>query len=718
VSPSRPVSPSFLRTVRGSHAIAVEARICPTFQTGTSPDGVDISVLDGAVEMDGTADIRSTVDLLTDGTRKWPRRASDLSAPVGNEAFVRRGVVLTGGTVEWVSLGYHRVNTAEQSEPPDGPIRIEAADRMAGIIDARLLAPVQFASSVTYGSVVEQLVTEVYPLATIEWDDGTESDTLGRSVIAEEDRHGFINDLVKARGKTWYWDHRGVLVIKDPPDPGAPVFTVNAGAGGVLVSMSRRLTREGVYNAVVASGEAGDTETPVRAVAIDANPNSPTHFYGRFGPVPMFYCMDMNTEALTRTGWKTHDQIREGEDVLTLNVDGGFAEWQPVQAVNAYHVEDYPMISMEARGHSSLSTPNHRWPVESYHANRNEWSGGQRWRETSDLRRHNRLYAAAPVANLPQEPKWSDAFVELVAWYWTEGTDHYWDGRWTGGVTIYQSARANPENCARIRACLVALFGPAVSALDGAGNPGMPGYPQWREMIPGKNDIIHFRLNRHAGRLLGAVAPSKTPEPSFISSLTASQLRLFWATSVDADGTRRGRSESVSQKRRAALDALQMACILAGMRTNLFLNKGGRCEMWQLAAHCSPRAHMTSMMRGTQTYTGTVWCPTTPNGTWLARRNGTVYYTGNSSPFLKNASQASTAAAAILRQQLGLPYSVDLSMVPNVALEPGDPVGISYSDRDGSEVHVLERLGVPLTPEHPMTASTREQTVVLIGHVA
>jgi hypothetical protein len=29
-------------------------------------------------------------------------------------------------------------------------------------------------------------------------------------------------------------------------------------------------------------------------------------------------------------------------------------------------------------------------------------------------------------------------------------------------------------------------------------------------------------------------------------------------------------------------------------------------------------------------YTGTVWCPTTPNGTWLAEDNGHVFFTGNS----------------------------------------------------------------------------------------
>jgi hypothetical protein len=51
------------------------------------------------------------------------------------------------------------------------------------------------------------------------------------------------------------------------------------------------------------------------------------------------------------------------------------------------------------------------------------------------------------------EPKWSDAFVELVAWFWTEG----WAGS-GGQVTITQSEKANPGHCARIRAALTAGF--------------------------------------------------------------------------------------------------------------------------------------------------------------------------------------------------------------------------------------------------------------------
>lgn len=285
----RPVSERFLRTIRGSHAMAARATVCTTFQTGTQPTGTTIPILSGSVTVDGTADIRSTLDMSTDGTGMWPDEVGDLLAPYGNEIFIERGVKYGNGTTEWCSLGYLRIDSPQQDDPPDGPIRINAKDRMAGIVDGRLITPAQFMSTDTFGDVVTALVTEVYPGATIEWDDSTDTDTIGRTLVAEDNRYGFLNDLVTSVGKIWYWDYRGVLVIRDVPDPTVSVFDVDAGQNGVLISSSRQLTREGVYNAVVAQGEAPDTNVPVRAVAYDSNPNSPTYFYGQFGPVPRYY---------------------------------------------------------------------------------------------------------------------------------------------------------------------------------------------------------------------------------------------------------------------------------------------------------------------------------------------------------------------------------------------------------------------------------------------
>lgn len=285
----RPVSAAFLASLRGSHRIVSQAFVVAAGQTGTSPVGTELTILDGDVQLDATADVRGTLALVVDGTGAFPRRASDDLAPYGNEIFVRRGLAFGGGRIEWVSLGYFRINSAGQDEPPDGPIRIAGQDRMGGLIKGRLTEPRQFPATDTYGDVLADLVTDVYPTAVIEWDDTTDEDPLGRSLICEEDRWLFLNDLVTGVGKIWYWDHRGHLVIKNQPDPDSPVWTVDSGANGVLVGMGREISDDGVYNAVVASGEALDTEAPPHAVAVDASPDSPTFWGGPFGKVPRFY---------------------------------------------------------------------------------------------------------------------------------------------------------------------------------------------------------------------------------------------------------------------------------------------------------------------------------------------------------------------------------------------------------------------------------------------
>lgn len=290
----RPVSDAFLRTLRGGHQAIFRATVCETFQTGTTPTGTRIPILAGDVNLDATASIRSTADLTTDGTSvAWPRRADDLLAPYGNELYIERGVKYSDDLVEYVGLGYHRIEEPDQDQAPDGPIRISARDRMAGIIDALLTEPRQYGTTASLAFIVTDLVTGVYPDATIEWDDDTGDDILTRSVIVESDRYRFLDDLVKAQGKIWYWDHRGVLVIKTPPSPASPVYDVDSGPGGVLLQLSRWLSRTGVYNAVVASGEGADTGYVARGIAYDDNPDSPTYFSGRFGPVPRFFSSPM-----------------------------------------------------------------------------------------------------------------------------------------------------------------------------------------------------------------------------------------------------------------------------------------------------------------------------------------------------------------------------------------------------------------------------------------
>jgi hypothetical protein len=286
----RPVSAAFNRIVRGSHSIDVTARVLTTYQEGVSPVGTDLQVIHGEVHMDSTADVRSTLTLEVNGNDMWPLEPTGLLTPYGNEVFVQRGVVVSAdGSSELVSLGYFRIYSVDQDGTTDTSITLECRDRMSGIVDARLEAPIQFQSSQSVQDVFTQLVQDVYPTATIVFDFNAAGTLLGADQVADEDRYGFLLDVARSRGKVIYWDYAGRLQVKTAPDPRVPVFDVNAGHNGVLIRLRRTLDRDGVYNAVVALGESPSGDEPVRAVARDLDPTSPTRWGGRFGKVPRFF---------------------------------------------------------------------------------------------------------------------------------------------------------------------------------------------------------------------------------------------------------------------------------------------------------------------------------------------------------------------------------------------------------------------------------------------
>ncbi|HEY9416109.1 MAG TPA: DUF5047 domain-containing protein [Pseudonocardia sp.] len=337
----RDVSDRFLRTLRGSHDACFRARVCTTFQTGTDPDGIEIPVNGGNVMAASTADIRSTLDLTT--VYDWPRNDASPLAPYGNEIYIERGIDYGNGAREWVGLGYHRINTPDQDDAPKGPIRVAAPDRMAGIIDARFLTPRQFAATMTRGQLVAQLVTEVYPAATISWDDAGVRDTaVGRTVTADRDRYATLRELVTSLGKVGYWRYDGVFRVETPPAlAGTPSWEINSGKDGVLVKLSRSITRIGIYNVVVAAGESTDTTPPVWAAVADLSPSSPTRYGGRFGPVPRFYSSPFLT---------TVDQCRLAAEVL-LRKSLGLPYSVNLEAIPNPALEPDDLIRVDAEKH-------------------------------------------------------------------------------------------------------------------------------------------------------------------------------------------------------------------------------------------------------------------------------------------------------------------------------------------------------------------------------
>jgi hypothetical protein len=302
----RPVSDSFLAALRGSHTLATRCTLVAPGQTGTAPTGIAIPGVDalgrlpvvaGDVTTDMSADVQSTVELTT--VFPWPSRPGDPGTPYGQEIYVERGVEYGTGTREFVGLGYFRIDKIEQQSVPDGAIRISGSDRMAMVRDARNTAPVQFSAAASVGSVIDYVVGQAVPGLVTVYDFDAYTTLLGADHVLDEDRLGFVQDLLAAYGKYGYFDFAGRLVVKSIPDltKASPVWDINSGAYGVLVDMQRSISRDAVYNIVVARGEPVGELPPVQAIAQDDNPASPTYVDGPFGLVPTIYSSAFMTTA-------------------------------------------------------------------------------------------------------------------------------------------------------------------------------------------------------------------------------------------------------------------------------------------------------------------------------------------------------------------------------------------------------------------------------------
>lgn len=333
---------------------------------------------------------------------------------------------------------------------------------------------------------------------------------------------------------------------------------------------------------------------------------------------PPYVCVSLDTQIFTQRGWLHWEEVVVGDFAYTLNHESGAASWQKIEEVIVQQGAPREMISMEGSAHSSLTTPDHRWPV----VTRN---GTRRWANSATFRVDDVVPLSATDEDLPQNPIYSDAFVELVAWFWTEGTiEKQRDGRLSAYGNICQSNTANGPNVERIRFAFRGAFGDPVATFPRRGRV-TDGVPRWRECTDGQKQVFWFSVD--LGRELLDAAPNLVVSYDFLSALTRSQLELFIQTSIDADGGRTDEGvATLGQKRRDMAVAFQMAAIMAGYATSLRPDKSkGWVVRLRKSAFFKPSRNRPVSVGSL----APVWCVRVPNETWLAMRNGTVYFTGN-----------------------------------------------------------------------------------------
>jgi hypothetical protein len=154
-------------------------------------------------------------------------------------------------------------------------------------VDAKFEKPYRVGSSVKITDAMKQMLLDVNPAWTVNVT-ATSTQTTTRAVAYEVERADALSTLGQQIGAEWFADMNGVFYIQDLfttiPVGTTPTWTVDSGATGVMVGRGSSLTRTGIANSIVVTGES------LNGVAIyghwkDTDPNSVTRYGGPFGKV-------------------------------------------------------------------------------------------------------------------------------------------------------------------------------------------------------------------------------------------------------------------------------------------------------------------------------------------------------------------------------------------------------------------------------------------------
>jgi len=362
-------------------------------------------------------------------------------------------------------------------------------------------------------------------------------------------------------------------------------------------------------------------------------------------------CVDQETECYTKIGWKKYDEVKIGEEIATINPDTLMFEWNPTQDISIFDY-DGEMYKFNHRRGDMLVTPNHKIlgkfrPSGNISLNdpllKYEFRAAEDAASTFEGRisiqagwQGNRLdtftvpgcYVTQsgnnrPLKYMPSEQYPAGAFLEFMGYYLSEGCVAGGRARSNNPSALFiaQLNSAHPEVVLAMKECFDILGFDYVHNKKGF-------------YIKEKLIAMYVKDFGHAHQKYVA---------DIIKDYDAEYLVAFFDAFISGDGWECGSGFQTELSSKQLVEDLMEISIKIGytprymgnrMRSHIDKRDG------RVIANKYP-AHRASFSTGNlcyhrknwsvEQYKGKVWCPTTENQTWLARRNGNIYWTGNTS---------------------------------------------------------------------------------------
>lgn len=311
----------------------------------------------------------------------------------------------------------------------------------------------------------------------------------------------------------------------------------------------------------------------------------------------LFGCVSMDTRILTRTGWKSYDEVQVGDYTL------GKSGWVRILEKVQYPVA--PVVEWEG----FKVTPNHRW----WGRRRRHLNDGTRPYVNEFMSLDSMTGDREIILAVPQDVNTTCGLTPdecaLVGWILTDGSCPRGQ---ESCVFVYQSETKNEQKVYELRALFNRL----------------------------KLTVSEYTANDYGGLAFRIKDPCQVwrkrceaVDEMFVTRMSARERAAFVRAGLRAEGHKRGAHWDFTQKDGSVADAFRLAFFLEGhhVTQSRTYGSGAYENHWCWRMHLGKPRVTGQKLRFEELpkTTEPVWCVRTEDETWTMRRGHAIGLTGN-----------------------------------------------------------------------------------------
>jgi hypothetical protein len=327
--------------------------------------------------------------------------------------------------------------------------------------------------------------------------------------------------------------------------------------------------------------------------------------YSHFGSFQLYgHCLDLQTEVLTRDGWKKRGEINRDDSVVTLNIENHQLELNSIEEIIDYN-HTGETISILSKGLDLNVTPNHTL-IEQLNW-RNSGPAYRKFSAGDTDKLGNRVFIKAGLLN-KDGLSLSDDLLRLMVWTAADGS--------LCNSSLIRFGLYKERKIYRLEELLSRL--------------GI----QYRKL---HNKAGGYSINFTRPKELDGFGLK--PLDKEICNCNENQTEVVLREYAETDGHTYGRNDDVIQiwtSKKVEADIIQIMCITNGYQCNISTRVGhGFSRKLNYTVTVTKGifrnvSNISSHMTRNSVVNESYWCLQVKNGTLFVRRNGKPVIVGNS----------------------------------------------------------------------------------------